>query len=192
MNGSDHLPPQPELSSMLQHRERRDGRRRRSSTARCRSCSSASKTSSASGAARVAAARGRVPQRPARAPAAGRAFGAHVDQAGEPGVRGPARALGGAVLDWADILKKQVGREWTEPLPPTTAHMPFPTSDASIAALIDRAWRHLLENQPHDSICGCSVDGVHEEMRQRYRVGEGDRRGDRAAVAAHDRRAGAG
>jgi hypothetical protein len=26
----------------------------------------------------------------------------------------------------------------------------------------------LLENQPHDSICGCSVDAVHEEMRQRY------------------------
>ena len=69
---------------------------------------------------------------------------------------------------WADILKKQVGPEWHEPLPPTTAHMPFPTSEASISGLIDRAWRHLLENQPHDSICGCSVDVVHEEMRQRY------------------------
>ena len=69
---------------------------------------------------------------------------------------------------WADILKKQVGPEWREPRPPTTAHMPFPTSEASISALIDRAWRHLLENQPHDSICGCSVDAVHEEMRQRY------------------------
>ena len=69
---------------------------------------------------------------------------------------------------WADILKKQVGPEWKEPLPPTTAHMPFPTSEESISALIDRAWRYLLENQPHDSICGCSVDAVHEEMRQRY------------------------
>lgn len=69
---------------------------------------------------------------------------------------------------WADMLKTQVGPEWHEPLPPTTAHMPFPTSEESIAALIDRAWRHLLENQPHDSICGCSVDAVHEEMRQRY------------------------
>ncbi len=69
---------------------------------------------------------------------------------------------------WADIAKKQAGPEWHEPLPPTTAHMPFPTSEASISALIDRAWRHLLENQPHDSICGCSVDAVHEEMRQRY------------------------
>ncbi len=69
---------------------------------------------------------------------------------------------------WADMMKKEVGPEWKEPLPPTTAHMPFPTSEESIAALIDRAWKHLLENQPHDSICGCSVDGVHDEMRQRY------------------------
>ena len=69
---------------------------------------------------------------------------------------------------WADLLKHEVGPEWREPLPPTTAHMPFPTSAESISALIDRAWRHLLENQPHDSICGCSVDPVHEEMRQRY------------------------
>jgi alpha-mannosidase len=69
---------------------------------------------------------------------------------------------------WADIAKSGVSGEWREPLPPTTAHMPFPTAIASISGLIDRAWRHLLENQPHDSICGCSVDGVHEEMRQRY------------------------
>ncbi|MEX2247188.1 MAG: glycoside hydrolase family 38 C-terminal domain-containing protein [Dehalococcoidia bacterium] len=69
---------------------------------------------------------------------------------------------------WADLLKKDVGPEWHEPLPPTTAHMPFPTQIESIAALVDRAWRYLLENQPHDSICGCSVDSVHDEMRQRY------------------------
>ena len=70
---------------------------------------------------------------------------------------------------WAGILKREMGEEWTPPLPPATAHIPFPKEDASIAALIDRAWRYLLENQPHDSICGCSVDSVHEEMRQRYR-----------------------
>ncbi len=69
---------------------------------------------------------------------------------------------------WADMLRRDAGPEWKEPLPATTAHMPFPTSEQSISALIDRAWRHLLENQPHDSICGCSVDSVHEEMRQRY------------------------
>ena len=35
-------------------------------------------------------------------------------------------------------------------------------------ALLGEAWRLLLQNQPHDSICGCSVDQVHEEMRTRY------------------------
>jgi alpha-mannosidase len=31
-----------------------------------------------------------------------------------------------------------------------------------------QAWRYLIENHPHDSICGCSVDQVHEEMRTRF------------------------
>ena len=30
------------------------------------------------------------------------------------------------------------------------------------------AWRLLLQNQPHDSICGCSIDQVHREMCTRY------------------------
>jgi len=31
-----------------------------------------------------------------------------------------------------------------------------------------QAWRLLLENSPHDSICGCSVDQTHREMLPRY------------------------
>jgi len=31
----------------------------------------------------------------------------------------------------------------------------------------DLACRYLLKNQPHDSICGCSIDRVHEDMRYR-------------------------
>jgi alpha-mannosidase len=34
--------------------------------------------------------------------------------------------------------------------------------------LLRVAWRHLLTNHPHDSICGCSIDQVHEEMRPRF------------------------
>ncbi len=30
------------------------------------------------------------------------------------------------------------------------------------------AWRYLLQNHPHDSICGCSVDGVHRDMLPRF------------------------
>jgi alpha-mannosidase/mannosylglycerate hydrolase len=30
------------------------------------------------------------------------------------------------------------------------------------------AWRHLLENHPHDSMCGCSPDQVHRDMLYRF------------------------
>ncbi|GAB2026956.1 alpha-mannosidase [Lactovum odontotermitis] len=33
---------------------------------------------------------------------------------------------------------------------------------------LNYAWRLLLQNDPHDSICGCSVDEVHSEMMTRY------------------------
>ena len=39
---------------------------------------------------------------------------------------------------------------------------PFPTSDLRLA------WRQLLKNHPHDSICGCSCDEVHRDMLVRY------------------------
>jgi mannosylglycerate hydrolase len=34
---------------------------------------------------------------------------------------------------------------------------------------LKRAWKELLKNHAHDSICGCSVDAVHDEMRVRFR-----------------------
>ncbi len=34
------------------------------------------------------------------------------------------------------------------------------------------AWRSLLQNQAHDSICGCSQDRVHEQMCARYDAAE--------------------
>ncbi|EOL50398.1 alpha-mannosidase [Enterococcus caccae] len=33
---------------------------------------------------------------------------------------------------------------------------------------LDYAWKLLLQNHPHDSICGCSVDEVHREMMPRF------------------------
>ena len=36
------------------------------------------------------------------------------------------------------------------------------------AAILRYAWRLLMENHPHDSICGCSIDQVHDEMRPRF------------------------
>jgi len=33
---------------------------------------------------------------------------------------------------------------------------------------LDRAWRYLFLNHPHDSICGCSQDQVHRDMMYRF------------------------
>src|SRR6266849_7414951 len=36
------------------------------------------------------------------------------------------------------------------------------------AGLIRQAWKLLLQNHPHDSICGCSIDQVHRENSARF------------------------
>ena len=36
------------------------------------------------------------------------------------------------------------------------------------SGILLQTWRLLMENHPHDSICGCSVDQVHEEMKVRF------------------------
>jgi len=35
-------------------------------------------------------------------------------------------------------------------------------------AFLEMAWRMEIQNHPHDSICGCSVDQVHTDMRYRF------------------------
>ena len=35
-------------------------------------------------------------------------------------------------------------------------------------SLLQSAWRLLMECHPHDSICGCSIDQVHDEMHSRF------------------------
>lgn len=37
-----------------------------------------------------------------------------------------------------------------------------------MAAALDHAWKTLMLNHPHDSICGCSIDQVHREMIPRF------------------------
>ena len=36
------------------------------------------------------------------------------------------------------------------------------------AGELRHAWKTLLQNHPHDSICGCSIDAVHEENMTRF------------------------
>ncbi|MFH2039732.1 MAG: glycoside hydrolase family 38 C-terminal domain-containing protein, partial [Chloroflexota bacterium] len=69
--------------------------------------------------------------------------------------------------------------KWAEPfsvfaenLIPTERKPTAPEEMASkhirnVAPLLRKAWRMLMENHPHDSICGCSIDQVHDEMKPR-------------------------
>lgn len=36
------------------------------------------------------------------------------------------------------------------------------------AGLINRAWKYLIQNHPHDSICGCSITKVHKDNEYRF------------------------
>jgi len=53
---------------------------------------------------------------------------------------------------------------WVEPLTAWSSHLgaPYPHG------LVRMAWRYLLQNHPHDSICGCSIDQVHRENSVRF------------------------
>ncbi len=69
---------------------------------------------------------------------------------------------------WSELLRARLGEAWVEPPRAAGPSSPHPHEPPSEAGLLDRAWRLLLENQPHDSICGCSVDQTHDEMRPRF------------------------
>lgn len=38
--------------------------------------------------------------------------------------------------------------------------------------ILDYAWKTYMQNHPHDSICGCSIDEVHDEMETRFMKAE--------------------
>ncbi len=52
---------------------------------------------------------------------------------------------------------------------------------------LDVAWKWLLMNHPHDSMCGCSIDAVHEDMR--FRFAQAKQIGERLATEATRRMA---
>ena len=56
------------------------------------------------------------------------------------------------------------------------------------AAILRQAWKLLLQCHPHDSICGCSIDQVHEEMQPRFdqveQIGEEITRQSLQAIAS--------
>ncbi len=56
--------------------------------------------------------------------------------------------------------------KWAEPFA-AFAQLVQPSA-SKLNALVKRSWLCLLENHPHDSICGCSIDQVHREMMTRF------------------------
>ncbi|MBN1935516.1 MAG: hypothetical protein JW934_12685 [Anaerolineae bacterium] len=57
---------------------------------------------------------------------------------------------------------------WAEPMTTLAELNGAPLALHGQDALVRQAWRYLLQNHPHDSICGCSVDQVHREMKVRF------------------------
>ena len=62
---------------------------------------------------------------------------------------------------WADDLPPRPPRAMLTGLVPLE-RLEYPEDVLRVA------WEILLQNHPHDSICGCSVDAVHREMRTRF------------------------
>ncbi len=61
--------------------------------------------------------------------------------------------------------------KWAEPFSSLARwglHSLPPSSLVRTSGLVREAWQLLMQNHPHDSICGCSIDQVHEEMRTRF------------------------
>ncbi|MGQ9681734.1 MAG: glycoside hydrolase family 38 C-terminal domain-containing protein, partial [Anaerolineae bacterium] len=68
-------------------------------------------------------------------------------------------------LKQRNTLCQTLLERWAEPfaaLAHVHAGVPYPRSYLRLA------WKHLLQNHPHDSICGCSVDQVHQDMLYRF------------------------
>ncbi len=55
--------------------------------------------------------------------------------------------------------------QWAEPIN-SAVSMAFGSEYPQ--GFLNTAWKWLLMNHPHDSICGCSIDAVHEDMRYRF------------------------
>ena len=77
----------------------------------------------------------------------------------------PGRVLGARLYQAGERAGPDAARD--------TAPSRWPCSRGSLGARypaeeLRHAWKTLLQNHPHDSICGCSIDAVHEENMTRF------------------------
>jgi len=89
-------------------------------------------------------------------------------------LRDPAKIRGNVLLNnvlssrvhlkQANVRCQTLLEAWAEPMAVLASPQGFDGAATSIAL----AWRYLLLNHPHDSICGCSLDQVHSDMAYRF------------------------
>ena len=63
-----------------------------------------------------------------------------------------------------NAMTEHLLERWMEPLTAWAASL----GASYPQGLVRMAWRYLLQNHPHDSICGCSIDQVHRENSVRF------------------------
>ena len=127
-------------------------------------------------------------QNPAERPAErGASTGASSQQSTLPTVRGELRSpkrhhLLPGVLSTRIWIKQRnhacetLLEKWAEPFSTWASWVAERGTQGTIgtpqitdpAPIVRQAWRLLMECHPHDSICGCSIDQVHDEMRSRF------------------------
>lgn len=64
---------------------------------------------------------------------------------------------------------KKLNVEATHKLDLASRFVRFQKAEKRYNSVLEYAYKLLLQNQAHDSICGCSIDDVHEENKIRYK-----------------------
>jgi alpha-mannosidase len=69
---------------------------------------------------------------------------------------------------WIKIWNQKVEDLLTMRVEPISTYLWFYLKHQYPTGFLETAWKWLLKNHPHDSICGCSVDQTHDEMKSRF------------------------
>jgi alpha-mannosidase len=69
---------------------------------------------------------------------------------------------------WIKIWNQKIEDLLIKKVEPISTYLWFSLKKPYPTSFLKTAWKWLLRNHPHDSICGCSVDRTHEEMKARF------------------------
>ncbi|MHA3963890.1 MAG: glycoside hydrolase family 38 N-terminal domain-containing protein [Candidatus Thorarchaeota archaeon SMTZ1-45] len=69
---------------------------------------------------------------------------------------------------WIKIWNQKVEDMLVRKIEPVSTYLWYSLDQEYPTSYLKTAWKWLLRNHPHDSICGCSIDRTHEEMKARF------------------------